>query len=275
MDNSLFGIVWGKNKTGILNEILSNTGILNKDSDCECFIGNCDYVKTNVSKMIDYFKQYISNFGFMHTGVVRNNLRAFEKFLTQAEKRLYYAYKTEKGRLEFLGGRVLLKMCLICELYPIANEVYKPTEISILRDKEGKPVLYIKDKLIENINLSISHRIDYIFCAVDSKRKIGVDVEMVSDKIMRLKDQYSSQDEENVILKFARDGVSLIENFTKLWTSKESVVKYVGSNLFDSIKNTSLVNIFENAFLLEYKPFGLFIHSYHFVFNNYVFSVIV
>jgi len=63
--------------------------------------------------LVENIKSCLLNFGIFKIEHVRKNKSSFLKMLTDGEIKLYERYLREKSRLEFLGGRVLLKQCLL------------------------------------------------------------------------------------------------------------------------------------------------------------------
>ena len=113
------------------------------------------------------------------------------------------------------------------ELLNKALEIYNINS-EIIYNEYGKP--YLKNNEIY-FNLSNSH--DYSVCVV-SNSEVGIDIEKITFKPSII-DKICTEDEK-LLIKNADD-------FTKIWTKKESFVKYLGVGLSYGLKN---VNTFLN-----------------------------
>ena len=82
--------------------------------------------------------------------------------------------------------------------------------------------------LSKDIKFNISHSHGIIVLAISESRDIGVDIELIRNKDERLKEYISSPSE----LDYIDSGI----NFYEVWTSKESLVKCIGSGLVNNIK---------------------------------------
>ncbi len=84
------------------------------------------------------------------------------------------------------------------------------------------PEFYYKDNVWgvknENINISLSHS-NNLVCVGVSSSFIGVDVERIDDKLLKLKNYFKFEDTE-----LASDEIT-IDNMAKLWTLKEAKFK--------------------------------------------------
>ena len=114
-------------------------------------------------------------------------------------------YKTDKRKKEFLCSRILLK-----ELFS--------KDISIEYNEFGKP-------FIQNSkwNISITHSGKYVAVA-RSKQKLGIDIEVISEKLNRTKHKYSSDYELKSL-----DPNQNLYHLALYWSGKESVYKLVGN----------------------------------------------
>lgn len=108
-------------------------------------------------------------------------------------------------RLQHLAGRFLLKY-----LYPDF-----PVKLIKIADTK-KP--FLED---EAYHFSISHCDDYAAAIVSKKERVGVDVEIPSFKIDRIKKKFLNEDELS-ILNFE----FLITQLTLMWCCKEAVYKW-------------------------------------------------
>lgn len=120
---------------------------------------------------------------------------------------------------------------LTIQTIPKLNQGLNISEIKISRNKNGKP---ITDTCKTNFNISRSENIAVIAFSNDSE--IGIDIEKVSkDKIFSKLDIFFSESE---IEKIQND--KSLETFFKLWTRKESFLKFLGTGIVDNANEISL-----------------------------------
>ena len=139
-------------------------------------------------------------------------------------------------RLQHLAGRFLLQF-----LFP--DFPYALIRIADTR----KP--FLPD---EQFHFSISHCGDFAAAIVSKDRRVGIDVEMPSSKIERIKEKFLSEDEKKIFsIGVLSDNVQY-EMFnaqfttpdsrlpTLLWSAKESVFKWYGDGGVDFKENILL-----------------------------------
>lgn len=114
-------------------------------------------------------------------------------------------------RLQHLAGRFLLQY-----LYP--DFPYKLIQIADTR----KP--YLPG---EQYHFSISHCGDFAAAIVSRNLRVGVDIEIPVDKIIRVRDKFLSPDEVAVF------GDLDIDQLTMCWSAKEAVFKWFGEGGID------------------------------------------
>lgn len=133
-------------------------------------------------------------------------------------------------RLQHLAGRFLLQF-----LFPDF-----PYELIRIADTR-KP--YLPN---EQYHFSISHCGDYAAAIVSSNQRVGIDIEIASPKVERIKDKFLTDDE---ISKFeipnSRSGIQKTEFLTLLWSAKESVFKWYGNGKVDFRQHIRLKKILE------------------------------
>ena len=127
-------------------------------------------------------------------------------------------------RLQHLAGRYLLK-----ELYPGF-----PLELIKIADTR-KP--FLED---EAYHFSISHCGDYAAVVVSKAYRVGVDVELITDKVEKIIHKFLSMQEKKLL---QADAVK--KTATLLWSVKESVYKWKGSGGVDFIKHINIKSIEE------------------------------
>jgi phosphopantetheinyl transferase len=126
-------------------------------------------------------------------------------------------------RLQHLAGRYLLRY-----LFPDF-----PFELIRIADTR-KPFL-----ANEAYHFSISHCGDFAAAIVSSDKRVGVDVEIFSEKIWRVKDKFMNEIEDVTITRFAPDN-HFGKYITLMWSCKESIFKWYGSGQVDFRKHMQM-----------------------------------
>jgi phosphopantetheinyl transferase len=128
-------------------------------------------------------------------------------------------------QLQHLAGRYLLQ-----HLYP--DFPYHLIEIADTR----KP--FLPD---EEYHFSISHCGDYAAVIVSKEHRVGIDIEIVTPKIERVKDKFLNEEELSWIAgRQLPDDGQYINQLTLLWSCKEAIFKWYGSAEVDFKKDIHL-----------------------------------
>lgn len=128
-------------------------------------------------------------------------------------------------RLQHLAGRYLLQ-----ELFP--DFPYHLIEIADTR----KPFLPN-----EEYHFSISHCADYAAVIISRDKRVGIDVELITPKIDKIKYKFLSENELNIL------PVSNPEFLTLLWSCKEAVYKWDGKGEVDFKNHIVITDISVHA----------------------------
>jgi phosphopantetheinyl transferase len=139
-------------------------------------------------------------------------------------------------RLQHLAGRFLLQY-----LFPAF-----PYELIQIADTR-KP--YLPD---EQYHFSISHCGDYAAAIVSKDRRVGIDIEIPTEKILRIQDKFLTGEEKKIFnVQYSILNVQLDDNDsplstidyrlpTLLWSAKEAVFKWYGDGGVDFRKDIQL-----------------------------------
>ena len=158
-------------------------------------------------------------------------------------------------RLQHLAGRYLL---------PALFEDF-PLELIKIADTR-KPFLPG-----ETFHFSISHCGDYAAAIVSKTRRVGVDIEVVSEKIQKIRDKFlTGQEQEMIRQVFGKEDIPFL---TLAWSIKESMFKWYGSGGIDFKQHLQIENITvnDNQFMAQCifqknEPMPLKVHGL--LFNN-------
>ena len=150
-------------------------------------------------------------------------LQAFS-FLPQEEQNRILQIQTQKQRLLSLASRILL--------YEV-GKTYDISDFRMTYGKHGKPIL----SAASNFQFNLSHSGKYAVLAC-STLPVGVDVEQIRERMPKHLEKILSP-EEQIYLKQQNNA---LEIFTKIWTRKESFVKWKGERIFDAPNQWNMVD---------------------------------
>lgn len=125
-------------------------------------------------------------------------------------------------RLQHLAGRYLLQ-----ELYP-------DFPVSLIRIADTRKP-FLPD---EDYHFSISHCGDYAAVIVSKENRVGVDIEMMSDKIGRIVPKFLTADEQQLLLPG-----NIGKTATLCWSAKESIFKWYGTGQVDFRQHINIQSI--------------------------------
>ncbi len=140
------------------------------------------------------------------------------------EQNLFCEIRNENRAKQWLVSRIIL------------DHISGNKELSIIYEESGRPL--IKD---EHFHISISHTSRFVAVILSKNLKVGIDIEGVHDRILKIRSKFVSS-EENIFLK---EDNSLVENLILIWSAKEALFKMDGKGNMDFRKNISI------------KPFNL------------------
>lgn len=124
-------------------------------------------------------------------------------------------------RLQHLAGRYLLSY--LFPRFPVALIRIADTRKPFLAEEE--------------YHFSLSHCGDFAAAIVSEKRRVGIDIELVSDKISRIQHKFVSPAEAEVVQLAGKTALSGQHRFTALWSCKEAVFKWYGAGDVDFKKD--------------------------------------
>ena len=151
--------------------------------------------------------------------------------LKDDEKAYYQKLSSGKRSLHWLGTRVLLRELLHTDEY-----------IDCKVDAHGKPYLV-------NLpyHISLSHSFDYAAVMISKKQPVGIDIELVKDKVERIAHKFMREEEIASI-----DEGHKIEQLYVCWCAKEAVYKCFGQKEVSFLDNIILEKFkFEGSGLVK------------------------
>ena len=96
---------------------------------------------------------------------------------------------------------------------------------------------------------SVSHSSRFVV-AVAHRHPVGVDIEAVSHKIVRIQHLFLSSGEQQLI---SQSGLDLKQTATRVWSAKEAAAKALGLHLFQAIREIEVVKVGKEAGVLRYQ----------------------
>lgn len=147
-----------------------------------------------------------------------------EELLTQLqlkEHELSYLDTLNKGKrnLHWLSTRVLLRRMMDTDKY-----------IDCKIDSNGKPYL-------NNFphHISLSHSYDYAAVMISKNKAVGIDIELIKDKIERIAHKFLNKDELDFIQYSNR-----VEHLYVCWCAKEAIYKLHGKRNISFLEHITL-----------------------------------
>lgn len=139
-------------------------------------------------------------------------------------------------------------VCAKAVLCRFLKEIYHMDSFTIEVSEKGKP--YIPNS---KIHFNLSHSGDLVLC-VSGENEIGCDVEVIGEYRENIVSRYFSLPEQ--------ERLSLSENkekdFTKLWTLKESILKYSGEGMSGGLSCYDFSEFLQRD---SFESFGLHFES--------------
>jgi phosphopantetheinyl transferase len=149
--------------------------------------------------------------------------------LNKKEQALFNNMKHDLRKNHWLSYRLLIKEIL--ENAHINSEIHY--------DENGKPFF----TSLKN-HLSITHSGIFSACILSEHKKVGIDVEKISSKILKIEHKFLSEKEINTT-----EGIHKNEILTILWGAKEALYKSYGKGELSFIDNLKIEPF-------EYSPKG-------------------
>ncbi len=132
-------------------------------------------------------------------------------------------------RKEYLGARFLLK-------YEVPTFPFEQLRIHESR----RP--FLADS---SWQFSLSHSGDFVAAILDPVQPVGIDVERVSERILKVQNKFLSQHEQQLLEHFfqSQDSISTVEYLTLAWSIKEAAYKALQQTGLDFIQDLPMLGI--------------------------------
>ena len=128
------------------------------------------------------------------------------------------------------------------EAWNLVFEKLNKREQDVLKNEFSKP--YFENSA--HFNISHSKGIAVVcFC----EEPVGVDVEKIRDVNLKIKDRFFGDTE--------KEQVKTNSDFTKVWTAKESYIKYLGTGLSTPLNSFDVNNLDVNFLHFDYNDYHI------------------
>ncbi len=195
-----------------------------------------NFVPNSRTSMAIYTKKNIGKNGLLGVWQITESETALLNALslTPNELTTVNSFKSTQRKRQWLATRLLLKN--------LANTT------TIHHHESGKPYLEHGFPFI-----SISHSHDYVAILLHHEKAVGIDIQLIADKILKIKDRFLNSKEQEC---YQQSGNGL-EYLHRIWCAKEALYKIHGNRLI-FFKEHLFVQDFnsENNFLegtIEYQ----------------------
>lgn len=142
-------------------------------------------------------------------------------------------------RLQHLAGRYLLR------------ELFENFPLELIKIADTKKPFLAN----EAYHFSISHCGDYAAAIVSKTSRVGVDIEVISEKVERIRNKFLSLEEQGMINNISNVQHSLpsLQLLTLAWSIKETMFKWFGDGGVDFREHLHIKNIsfHDNEFLAQ------------------------
>lgn len=97
----------------------------------------------------------------------------------------------------------------------------------------------------EAYHFSISHCGDLAAAIVSRDKRVGLDIELLGDRIVRVKDKFINPIESGILGQFEK-GFSDLMKYTLMWSCKEAMFKWYGNGQVDFRRHMQLQAIYHD-----------------------------
>jgi 4'-phosphopantetheinyl transferase len=148
-----------------------------------------------------------------------------QQILSAEEQMRARRFFFEKDRMHFIVARGLLRVILSRYLDQ------EPSQLRFIYSRYGKPGLEIQSGE-ETLSFNMSHSSGLALYAITRNRKIGIDIECISENIPyeQIAERFFSR-QENAVLRELPTGETRDNAFFTCWTRKEAYIKARGDGL--------------------------------------------
>jgi 4'-phosphopantetheinyl transferase len=136
--------------------------------------------------------------------------------LSKNDEERFCELRHESRKKQWLASRIILQ------------ELSGNPKLSVSYEKTGRPI--INDGIH---HVSISHTVNFVSVILGKSTKVGIDIEYIHPRILKVAHKFVSQAEEN----FLKNHKNLQESLVLIWSAKEALFKLNGKTDMDFRKN--------------------------------------
>ncbi len=140
---------------------------------------------------------------------------------------------SERRRRSFIASRIALK--LLAHKMGLIDARHEAHTLETVSQNDWRPILPGRGPF----NVSVAHDRSFVLAVAD-KRPIGVDIEVISPKLVRGANIFMNQEELAVV---ESSGLDKITGATMVWTAKEAAAKVLNQCLIDSWQAVRLAKL--------------------------------
>lgn len=163
--------------------------------------------------------------------LTRHNFNTLMNYVSFDKQQRIKQFYFEQDAYNCLLSDVLVRM-EICRISNLTNN-----QLEFSTNKYGKPFL----KNYPNIHYNISHTKNYIACVI-SDEPVGIDIEFIQPIELNIIKSFFTFDEVHYIM----NSNDSINRFFEIWTKKESLIKFEGKGLHQSLLSFSVLDSIED-----------------------------
>jgi 4'-phosphopantetheinyl transferase EntD len=214
-----------------------------------------------INKYLTTIKNHCMELSIVELDKINNSA---EKMLT-AQELIRFKKMGERRKKSYIGARLTCKY-LFKKL--AGSGISAPANaINTVFADLPYPQCPFPDEL-NPYNCSVSHDSKFAI-AVASKRKIGVDVEEISERALKVFDRFMYESEMSIV---KTSGLGGSEAAVRVWSIKEAVTKALRINMYQSWKIARVTEIGQNRSSLNINSEKF--SAYHDIIDEHLFTVV-
>ena len=169
------------------------------------------------------------------------------RYLSGPEQVCLEKISLAKRKREWLGGRFAAKYAAAGLLIQHGNAL-PPSSLTVIADEHGRPFLAAANKNETLPDISISHSGDLATAMAVSKGLCGIDIQKVTDRVVKVRERFCSPDEEFLLQTyFSAPREKQSSALTKLWAAKEALRKAADLSSLPGFLELELTEIIEGS----------------------------
>ena len=165
------------------------------------------------------------------------------RYLSVLEQDHASRFRSEKRKREWFGGRLAAK-CAAAAMLGQNGNALSWSDLAVIPDENGRPFLNTDKKIAALPDVSISHSGNLAAALAVSNGYCGIDIQKVTDRIIKLRERFCKPDEERILLSFFNGSIekqSIL--LTMIWAAKEAIRKVANTRSLPGFLDLELAEI--------------------------------